>query len=366
MAKTLDQRTKPTSSARKAGGFAPIPVADADEPGTSGDAIGTPAAPEPVPTGEPAEPKKAAPKKAPASKKAATKSGGSAKKKPAAKKVPSPIKADPPPEEAPPAASSRGAGEPSPEPAVPAPAPTGGEAEPPLSNEPVPPATPLKPAKQTARRRPAKKAAPVTPRRAPAPVTEWDPVASPLEPTQRLDDPRVKTTMLWPEGLLALVPIVGSYLTITSPVWMAQRGGAPTSAAMKEGLLRLGLKYIDDPELLNLIPADKRRSDAAVEVSVPDPLPPAEPGAGATALPNMDYRGESARIADTTYLTESLVEALALVGASWVRQHPVWVQLHVAPPGLGAFREGLLRLGLKHLNDPELLNMIPSDRRRRA
>lgn len=367
MARTVDRREEPTSKGRKVGGFAPIPIADPDEPSTSGNAISTPAAPSPVAAGEPAKPKKAAPKKTPAPKKTAAKSGASAKKAQAAKEASPPIKADPPPEKAPPAASSGGVGEPAapPEPVAPAPSPTGGKAEPHLSNDKTPPAAPS-PAKKTASHRPSKKAAPPEPRRAPAPVTEWDPVTSPLEPTQRLDDARVKTSMLWPEGLLALVPMVGSYLTITSPVWMSQRGGAPTSAAMKEGLLRLGLKYIDDPELLNLIPADKRRSDAAVDVSVPDRFLAAEPGAGAMPLPEMEYRGETTRIADTTYLTESLVEALTLVGASWVRQHPVWVQLHVAPPGVGAFREGLLRLGLKHCNDPELLQMIPSDRRRRG
>lgn len=242
------------------------------------------------------------------------------------------------------------------------------------TTEPVDAPDPKPPVKKTAvKKTPAKKpSAPARPRsraksettpRTLADVTDWPEVDVPIDLFSDLDARRVKVAMTVPRTLLVQMSVVSGMITLHNPEWTAEHG-VPTTAAVKEGLLRLGLWHLDDPDLFHLIPIDLRRRGAQPVVTIPRGKSPTKPKS--PTFPAMEYIPDgSSRVADTTYLTEPLNEAVPQIGVTWATTHSVWLEVHDAVPGVSAFREGLIRLGLKHVADPELLQMIPRDARRR-
>lgn len=62
----------------------------------------------------------------------------------------------------------------------------------------------------------------------------------------------------------------------------------------------------------------------------------------------------------TTQISSSLPEVLELARARWAAEN---FGAYGASPNISQFREALLRIGLKHLNDPEFIDLIPRDMR---
>lgn len=62
----------------------------------------------------------------------------------------------------------------------------------------------------------------------------------------------------------------------------------------------------------------------------------------------------------TTQISNSLPEVLELARARWAAEN---FGAYGASPNISQFREALLRIGLKHLNDPEFIDLIPRDMR---
>lgn len=96
--------------------------------------------------------------------------------------------------------------------------------------------------------------------------------------------------------------------------------------------------------------------------------PPASgaPGIGAirTAYAESPWLPRSRDTASAT--SADLVEEISAVLAEWTvaNRQLLRERLQAAPTPSG-FREGLLRLGLKHINDPEFVELLPPDLRRR-
>lgn len=73
------------------------------------------------------------------------------------------------------------------------------------------------------------------------------------------------------------------------------------------------------------------------------------------------------RSRDTAAATSAdLLQEMSAVSAEWTvaNRHRLWERAQAVPTPSG-FREGLLRLGLKHINDPEFIELIPPDFRRK-
>lgn len=100
-------------------------------------------------------------------------------------------------------------------------------------------------------------------------------------------------------------------------------------------------------------------------------------GGGATpAAPHPDAREVLAdyatpawhpRVKDPTASTSTdLIDEMMAVQAEWTAANRSRLSGRSQPPPTNSgFREALLRLGLKHLNDPEFIELIPPDARRR-
>ena len=73
------------------------------------------------------------------------------------------------------------------------------------------------------------------------------------------------------------------------------------------------------------------------------------------------------RVKDPTAATSTdLIDEMVAVQAEWTAANRARLSGRSQPPPTNSgFREALLRLGLKHLNDPEFIELIPPDARRK-
>lgn len=132
------------------------------------------------------------------------------------------------------------------------------------------------------------------------------------------------------------------------------RGGRLGTSGTAEVLLRLGLKHIDDPELWLLIPS--KRADRG-EVRLPDPLPPTGEGKVPPVQYATDVDGDEAKI--TVIADEALLEAVDAAAMGWLMTHPEYLLARVSMPGAAAWMQAVLRLGIKHLGDPDVADLVP-------
>lgn len=74
------------------------------------------------------------------------------------------------------------------------------------------------------------------------------------------------------------------------------------------------------------------------------------------------------RSRDTACATSAeLLDEVSAILAEWTVANRQRLRDRGQPaPTLSGFREGLLRLGLKHINDPEFVQLLPPDFRRKA
>lgn len=95
---------------------------------------------------------------------------------------------------------------------------------------------------------------------------------------------------------------------------------------------------------------------------------PAAPEAG-TDMVVADYAGPAwhPRVKDPTAATsEALIEEIGAAQMDWGSRNRHRLAERGQPnPTNSGFREALLRLGLKHINDPEFIDLIPPDARRK-
>lgn len=77
--------------------------------------------------------------------------------------------------------------------------------------------------------------------------------------------------------------------------------------------------------------------------------------------------GEKKERDTSSQVSESLVDGVEQARTFWIAENYHAVKEHLGPsPRSSAFREALIRLGLKHLDDPEFIDLIPvTDGRRR-
>lgn len=79
---------------------------------------------------------------------------------------------------------------------------------------------------------------------------------------------------------------------------------------------------------------------------------------------NYELTGDEPKVRDTSSkISSSLPAQIALAQALWTAEN---IGAFGYSPNESAFREALIRMGLKHLNDPDFIKLIPADRRRRS
>lgn len=93
-----------------------------------------------------------------------------------------------------------------------------------------------------------------------------------------------------------------------------------------------------------------------------DPTPPP---AGTAAVPTEGYEQDPSepRVKDWGMMPKSLMDHVEMMRMQWTLANMAQVKESGTPHNSG-FREALVRLGLKHINDPEFASLIPPDRRR--
>lgn len=115
-------------------------------------------------------------------------------------------------------------------------------------------------------------------------------------------------------------------------------------------------------------PAKKatKKAPKKAATGTPEGAPPAEPAANKARMPEIAYAQDSseARVKDWGMLPTSLMQTVEMTRMQWSVLNPEWLMEHGAPPHISGFKEALMRLGLKHINDPEFAALIPPDRRR--
>lgn len=174
-----------------------------------------------------------------------------------------------------------------------------------------------------------------------------------------------KASTFLPAMLTQQVAKVQGMFAAMRPEWGARSGFTPpTGRAIYEALAWLGIEYVNDPDLARLIPPDGRYHRTDVVLAIPDGDPIASPQ-GAQQISGIDWQAgmDDSRARCTLRLTHDLSMTIDNTAAAWRLAHPDWVEAYAAP-GASAFREGLLRLGLKHVNDPKLADVMPLDGRR--
>lgn len=178
---------------------------------------------------------------------------------------------------------------------------------------------------------------------------------------------RIKENLLVPRELITAIEQVRIQFSITRPAWLHDHGAMPGLAAFREALLRLGLKHINDPELYQMIPLDGRRKNAAPVAAAQAPPLPASTSEELPEItvPDPMLAFTVGRVKESVTMPSSLLILVDLAAATWAMTHPDWLFAHGTSPGKAGFREGLIRLGLKHVNDSELADLIPTDQRRR-
>lgn len=98
----------------------------------------------------------------------------------------------------------------------------------------------------------------------------------------------------------------------------------------------------------------------------PPVVPPADPGGDYAFMPVGEYQQDPTepRAKDSGMLPPSLLREIEMVRMKWTVHNQAWVDEHGSMPHVSGFKEALMRMGLKHINDPELSTLIPPDRRR--
>lgn len=196
----------------------------------------------------------------------------------------------------------------------------------------------------------------------PGMVPGW-PSVGPYKYGSAINDARHKVNLLLSQALLGMLTESRVTWGLAHQEWMLRNGGQlPGTSAWREGLARLGLKYIDDPDLFRAIPLDqRRRRRPEVEVPVADGLPAMPAGLG------VDWQTTSSTpgVKENALIPTVLSDEMAKARIEWGFAHPEFLQVRGSMPGMSAFFEGLCRVGLKHAADAELDELIPFDARRR-
>ena len=121
-------------------------------------------------------------------------------------------------------------------------------------------------------------------------------------------------------------------------------------------------------ELTKASPTQKG-ADPVRPVRAPATASPRAPRAAATSRSEFDYTagGFESKVKDVGgMISPSLREVLQRALPQWSADN--WEALTAqgqTTPTSSGFREALLRLGLKHIEDPEFISLIPPDGRRR-
>lgn len=110
----------------------------------------------------------------------------------------------------------------------------------------------------------------------------------------------------------------------------------------------------------------KKRAAKKTTKKAASGAPPASPAGAGMRLPEIDYSQDPAetRVKDWGMLPPSLMTNIEMARMQWTVFNTEWMRDHGAPPHISGFKEALMRLGLKHINDPEFASLIPLDRRR--
>jgi len=126
-------------------------------------------------------------------------------------------------------------------------------------------------------------------------------------------------------------------------------------STIMEALLRVGLHYIDDPDLFRVMRADGRRSGGNATFPIPPGLP-RECDPWAEPLDWTQTTGTLTR--HTGYCRITLSETLDEALMRWYFAHPEFQMTHGSHPGAHAFREALMRIAVKHLTTKQLDAML--------
>lgn len=227
------------------------------------------------------------------------------------------------------------------------PTPAKRRAKAPASIAPIPPSEPAVVAEPVkAVRRPATRSA-----------VAW-PTMPTVDATVGAGDAAAKLSNRWDKHLLVLVEQ-------TLMRWLVDSGSSmPSKQRLKvgqstimEALLRVGLLHLDDPDLVRLVRADGRQRPLGEPDfgDIADGLPPTcDPWAA--GLQWLHFDGTLTR--HTGYCREGLMDALEEVRMRWYVRHSEFATLHGSKPGEAAFREGLIRLGVKHLTTADIDKML--------
>ena len=91
------------------------------------------------------------------------------------------------------------------------------------------------------------------------------------------------------------------------------------------------------------------------------------PQVGGT-VPTVDFMAglDESRVKDWGMVPPSLGSTVSMARIQWAANNPEWCGVNGGPPTEYGFKEALIRLGLKHLNDAEMATMLPRDMRRRT
>lgn len=105
---------------------------------------------------------------------------------------------------------------------------------------------------------------------------------------------------------------------------------------------------------------------AAATTSQSEGTPAAEPAAGVARVPEASYQQDPAepRHKDWGAIPSSLAQTIEMTRMQWAVTNTAWFTEHGGPPHVYGFKEALIRLGLKHINDPEFAALLPPDKRR--
>lgn len=217
---------------------------------------------------------------------------------------------------------------------------------------------------RTAATTPAATPTPSTVAAAPAPVRphppavkgEWRQLPA-VDATVGAADPSDKLSNRWDAHLLVLAEqahmrwLVDSNSTL--PTKARMRVGQST---IMEALLRVGLQHINDPDLFRLVRPDGRRNTGdgdATEVPAGNPAQCDQWAAG------LDWsRFDGTLVRHTGYCRSGLTESLQELLLRWYIAHPEFMVVYGSKPGAYAFREGLIRLGIKHLTTSAIDTML--------
>lgn len=194
-------------------------------------------------------------------------------------------------------------------------------------------------------------------------VESWASVG-PTEYAIGFTDPRHKISLVLSAPLLDLLESSRFAWAMRNQEWVMSHGRhLPGTSAWREALVRIGLKHIDDPDLFRTIRRDRRRRPTG-ETSVD--LPAGLPAAGGGAPHDgWDAEDEGTAVKENAAIPSALSDELERVRVAWSFAHPEFIQHAGGMPWASGFFEGLARLGLKHLADPELGDLVHVDARRR-